>query len=194
MEASASDPARAFAIVGAAAGGGARRRGGHGSAAHLSHGRLRPELEAGQCRLAEQRGAWAVREDPENRNLVFAALDAGVFVSFNGGDQWQSLELNLPAAWCRDLAIEQNDLIVATYGRALWAIDDISPLRDLAAKRRRSTASNAYLFAPAPAVRMQWDTYTDTPLNPDVPAAVNPPDGAIIDYYLKSRAGGRYQA
>ena len=79
-----------------------------------------------------------MREDPENRNLVFAALDAGVFVSFNGGDQWQSLELNLPAAWCRDLAIEQNDLIVATYGRALWAIDDISPLRDLAAKASQS--------------------------------------------------------
>ena len=78
--------------------------------------------------------AHAVREDPENRNLVFAALEAGVFVSFNGGDQWQSLQLNLPAASCRDLAIEQNDLIVATYGRALWAIDDISPLRELAAQ------------------------------------------------------------
>ena len=134
--------------------------------------------------------AWAVREDPENRNLVFAALDAGVFVSFNGGDRWQSLELNLPAAWCRDLAIEQNDLVVATYGRALWALDDISPLREMAAKASQVASSNAYLFAPAPAVRMQWDTYTDTPLNPDVPAAENPPDGAVIDYYLKSPPAG----
>jgi hypothetical protein len=133
---------------------------------------------------------WAVREDPLNRNLVFAALDAGVFVSFNGGDQWLSLELNLPAAWCRDLAIEQNDLIVATYGRALWALDDISPLRDLAGTASQVGSSNSYLFAPAPAVRMQWDTYTDTPLNPDVPSAENPPDGAIIDYYLKSAPAG----
>jgi hypothetical protein len=109
-----------------------------------------------------------------------------VFVSFNGGDQWQSLPLKMPAAWCRDLAIEQNDLLVATYGRAIWAMDDISPLREMAAKAPQIAASNAYLFAPAPAVRMQWDTYTDTPLNPDFAAAENPPDGAIIDYYLKS--------
>ncbi len=125
-----------------------------------------------------------MREDPENRNLVFAALEVGVFVSFNGGDQWQPLQLNLPAASCRDLAIEQNDLIVATYGRALWAIDDLSPLRELASKAAQIASSNAYLYAPAPAVRMQWDTYTDTPLNPDVAAAENSPDGAIIDYYL----------
>jgi hypothetical protein len=133
--------------------------------------------------------AHAVREDPVNRNLVFAALETGVFVSFNGGDDWQSLQLNLPAASCRDLAIEQNDLIVATYGRAIWAIDDISPLRELAGKAP-SPSTGAYLFAPADAVRMQWDTYTDTPLNADVAAAENPPDGAIIDYYLKSPPAG----
>ena len=98
--------------------------------------------------------------------------------------------MNLPAASCRDLAIEQNDLIVATYGRALWAIDDLSPLRELASNKGPTASSNAYLFAPAPAVRMQWDTYTDTPLNPDVAAAENPPDGAIIDYYLKSAPPG----
>jgi photosystem II stability/assembly factor-like uncharacterized protein len=184
LEASPSDSARAFAVVGAAPGA---ARG----VATTEPPRIYRTDDYGQNWKVVNSGlpnsvAWAVREDPENRNLVFAALDAGVFVSFNGGDQWQSLELNLPAAWCRDLAIEQNDLIVATYGRALWAIDDISPLRDLAAKASELTSANAYLFAPAPAVRMQWDTYTDTPLNPDVPAAENPPDGAIIDYYLKS--------
>jgi photosystem II stability/assembly factor-like uncharacterized protein len=188
MEASASDPARAFALVGAALGGG---RGATASAPPRiyrtdDYGQNWKMVNAG---LPNSVG-WVVREDPENRNLVFAALDAGVFVSFNGGDQWQSLELNLPAAWCRDLAIEQNDLIVATYGRALWALDDISPLRDLAANASQVTSSAAYLFAPAPAVRMQWDTYTDTPLNPDVPAAANPPDGALIDYYLKSAPSG----
>lgn len=188
MEASASDPARAFALVGAAFGA---ARGAATTAPPRiyrtdDYGQNWKMINAGLPNSA----AWAVREDPGNRNLVFAALDAGVFVSFNGGDQWQSLELNLPAAWCRDLAIEQNNLIVATYGRAIWALDDISPLRDLAASASKVTASEAYLFAPAPAIRMQWDTYTDTPLNPDVPAAANPPDGAIVDYYLKSAPAG----
>ena len=191
IEASRTDPARAFAIIGAAGGG------GRGAAATAppriyrtdDYGQNWKMINAG---LPNSTG-WVVREDPENRNLVFAALDAGVFVSFNGGDQWQSLALNMPAAWCRDLAIEQNDLIVATYGRAIWALDDISPLRDLAANASQVTSAGAYLFTPAPAIRMQWDTYTDTPLNPDVPAAANPPDGAVIDYFLKSAPAGDIQ-
>ena len=188
LEASPNDPARAFALVGAAPGG---TRG----SATTAPPRIYRTDDFGKTWKMIYTGlpnsvAWAVREDPENPHLVFAALDAGVFVSFNGGDQWQSLELNLPAAWCRDLAIEQNDLIVATYGRAIWALDDISPLRELAAKSAQIATSDAYLFAPAPAVRMQWDTYTDTPLNLDFTAAQNPPDGAIIDYYLKSDSSG----
>jgi hypothetical protein len=191
LVASPNDAARAFAVVGGAGGGG---RGGPANAPPRiyrtdDYGQNWKLVNAGLPNSA----AHAVREDPENRNLVFAALESGVFVSFNGGDQWQSLQLNLPAASCRDLAIEQNDLIVATYGRALWAIDDISPLRELAAKAAQVTSSNAYLFAPAQAVRTQWDTYTDTPLNSDVPAAENPPDGAIIDYYLKSAPAGDIQ-
>jgi photosystem II stability/assembly factor-like uncharacterized protein len=182
MEASASDAGRAFAIVG----GG---RGGGNSSPHIyrtdDSGKTWKSVANGLPASA----AHAVREDPINRNLVFAALESGVFVSFNGGDDWQSLQLNLPAASCRDLAIEQNDLIVATYGRALWAIDDIGPLRELAGKAP-SPSQAAYLFAPADAVRWQWDTYTDTPLNPDVAAAENPPDGATIDYYLKSPPSG----
>ncbi|HEV1286402.1 MAG TPA: hypothetical protein VNU44_13870, partial [Bryobacteraceae bacterium] len=188
MDASPSEPARTFAIVGAAFGA---ARG----IATTAPPRIYRTDDFGQNWKIVNTGlpnsvAWAVREDPENRNLVFAALDAGVFVSFNGGDQWQSLHLNMPSAWCRDLAIEQNDLIVATYGRALWALDDISPLREMAAKASQIASTNAYLFKPAPAVRMQWDTYTDTPLNPDFAAAENPPDGAIIDYYLKSAPAG----
>ena len=191
MEASASDAARAFAIVGGGRGGGGGAGGGRG-------GDVAPRIyrtdDFGKTWKSVVHGlpasaAHAVLEDPINRNLVFAALETGVFVSFNGGDDWQPLQLNLPAASCRDLAIEQNDLIVATYGRALWAIDDISPLRELAGKGPSPTSS-AYLFAPADAVRMQWDTYTDTPLNADVAAAENPPDGAIIDYYLKSPPAG----
>jgi photosystem II stability/assembly factor-like uncharacterized protein len=184
MEASASDASRAFAVI-AAGPGGVR-----GAATDAPPRIYRTDDYGKNWKLVNtglpNSVAWAVREDPENRNLVFAALDAGVFVSFNGGDTWQSLELNLPAAWCRDLAIEQNDLIVATYGRALWVMDDISPLRELASKSADVATSDAYLFAPAPAIRTQWDTYTDTPLGPEFPSTENPPDGAIIDYYLKS--------
>ncbi len=192
MEASPSDAARAFVVMGAGRGaGGGRGRGGAAS----EPPRIYRTDDYGQNWKIVNQGlpaspAHAVREDPDNRNLVFAALDSGVFVSFNGGDEWQPLQLNLPAASCRDLAIEQNDLIVATYGRALWAIDNISPLRELASKAAKVASSSAYLYAPAQAVRMQWDTYTDTPLNPDVAAAENPPDGAIIDYYLKSAPSG----
>lgn len=187
LEASPSNAARAFAIVTAPTQGGAR-----GGPTPDPPKIFRTE-DYGRTWRIVNRGlpnsvAWAVREDPVKSNLVFAALDAGVFVSFNNGDDWQSLELNLPAAWCRDLAIEQNDLIVATYGRALWALDNISPLRELASKAQEIASAKAYLYEPAQAIRMQWDTYTDTPLNPDVPAAQNPPDGAVIDYYLKSAA------
>jgi len=191
MEASASDAGRAFAIVGGGRGGGGGGGGGRG--AEVAPRIYRTDDSGKTWKLVvtglPASAAHAVREDPVNRNLVFAALEGGVFVSFNGGDDWQSLELNLPAASCRDLAIEQNDLIVATYGRALWAIDDISPLRELAGKAP-SPSTSAYLFAPADAVRTQWDTYTDTPLNADIAAAENPPDGAYIDYYLKSAPAG----
>lgn len=188
IEASPGDAARAFAIAGGAPGA---TRG----AATNDPPRIYRTDDYGQHWHVINAGlpnsvAWAVREDPENPKLIFAALDAGVFVSFDGGDVWESLELNLPAAWCRDLAIEQNTLVVATYGRALWALDNLSPLRELASKSALIAASDAYLFAPAPAIRMQWDTYTDTPLNPEFPAAQNPPDGAVIDYYLKSPAEG----
>jgi photosystem II stability/assembly factor-like uncharacterized protein len=195
IEASHNDPARAFAVIGGGRGGGGA--GGRGGAASAPPRIYRTDDYGQNWKIVNaglpNSAAHAVREDPENRNLVFAALEVGVFVSFNGGDRWQPLQLNLPAASCRDLAIEQNDLIVATYGRALWAIDDISPLRDLATKAAQIASSNAYLFAPAPAVRMQWDTYTDTPLNSDVAAAENPPDGAVIDYYLKAAPAGDIQ-
>lgn len=186
IEASPSDAARAFAVVASPAGP------FRGAAMSAPPKLYRTDDFGKTWKLANlglpNSTAWVVREDPENRNLVFAALDAGVFVSFNGGDQWQSLQLNLPAAWCRDLAIEQNDLIVATYGRALWSVDDLNPLRELASKAAQVATSDAYLFAPAPAIRMQWDTYTDTPLGPEFPSAQNPPDGAVIDYFLKSPA------
>jgi photosystem II stability/assembly factor-like uncharacterized protein len=122
-----------------------------------------------------------VREDPVRKGLLFAGTENAVWVSFDDGDHWQSLQLNLPHTSMRDLWIHNSDLIVATHGRAFWILDDISPLREVAASL---AADDAHLFTPAPAYRIQRDTYSDTPLPPDEPAAANPPDGAIIDYYL----------
>ncbi len=122
----------------------------------------------------------AVREDPVRKGLLFAGTENSVWVSFDDGDHWQSLQLNLPHTSMRDLWIHQNDLIVATHGRSFWILDDITPLREAASL----AAGDAHLFTPAPAYRVQRDTNTDTPLPPDEPAAANPPDGAILDYYL----------
>jgi photosystem II stability/assembly factor-like uncharacterized protein len=121
-----------------------------------------------------------VREDPVRKGLLFAGTENSVWVSFDDGDHWQSLQLNLPHTSMRDLWIHNDDLIVATHGRSFWILDDISPLREATG----SFAADAHLFTPAPAYRVQRDTNTDTPLPPDEPAAANPPDGAVIDYYL----------
>jgi photosystem II stability/assembly factor-like uncharacterized protein len=121
-----------------------------------------------------------VREDPVRKGLLFAGTENAVWISFDDGDHWQSLQLNLPHTSMRDLWIHDNDLIVATHGRAFWILDDIAPLREAA----RSIANSVHLFTPAPAYRIERDTNTDTPLPPDEAAAANPPDGAIVDYYL----------
>ena len=122
-----------------------------------------------------------VREDPVGKGLLFAGTENSVWVSFDDGDHWQSLQLNLPHTSMRDLWIHDNDLIVATHGRSFWILDDITPLREVAGL---AGITGAHLFTPAPAFRIQRDTNTDTPLPPDEPAAANPPDGAVIDYYL----------
>jgi len=125
--------------------------------------------------------ADTVREDPVRKGLLFAGTENAVWVSFDDGDHWQSLQLNLPHTSMRDLWIHGNDLIVGTHGRSFWILDDISPLREVADSL---AASDAHLFTPAAAYRIQRDTYTDTPLPPDEPAGANPPSGAIVDYYL----------
>jgi len=121
-----------------------------------------------------------LREDHVRKGLLFAGTENSVWVSFDDGDHWQPLQLNLPHTSMRDLWIHDNDLIVATHGRGFWILDDIAPLREAA----DLAAAAAHLFTPAPAYRVQRDTNTDTPLPPDEPAAANPPDGAIVDYYL----------
>jgi len=128
-----------------------------------------------------------VREDPVRRGLLFAGTENSVWISFDDGDHWQSLQLNLPHTSMRDLWIHNDDLIVATHGRSFWILDDITPLRQVTPV---IAASEAYLFRPALAYRVRRDTNTDTPLPPDEPAGNNPPDGAIIDYFLARPASG----
>ena len=130
-----------------------------------------------------QEMAWAVREDPVRRGLLYAAVGHGVFVSFDEGDHWQSLQLNLPVSQARDLTVHGDDLLVATFGRALWVLDDLTPLREVAPEMLNKSA---HLFKPAAAIRVRWNMNSDTPLPPETPAAPNPPDGALIYYFLKS--------
>jgi len=125
-----------------------------------------------------------VREDPVRKGLLFAGTENSVWVSFDHGDHWQSLQLNLPHTSMRDLWVHDNDLIVATHGRGFWILDDIAPLREVSA----ALAGSVRLFVPADAWRIQRDTNTDTPLPPDEPVAPNPPDGAILDYFLPAAA------
>ncbi|HEX3395831.1 MAG TPA: hypothetical protein VHS76_03955 [Steroidobacteraceae bacterium] len=129
----------------------------------------------------------AVREDPMRRGLLFAATEKAVWMSFDDGEHWQSLQLNLPHTSMRDLAIHNQDLIVATHGRSFWVLDDIGPLRGFAAVAAHREAA---LLKPSPAVRARRSTGTDTPIPPDEPAGRNPPDGAVIDYYLPQDAKG----
>jgi photosystem II stability/assembly factor-like uncharacterized protein len=126
----------------------------------------------------------AVREDTEQRNLLFAGTEFGIYVSFDGGDNWQPLQLNLPVSSIRDMNVNGSDLIVATHGRSFWVLDDIAPLRQVAGAQKE----RAYLYAPPTAVRVDNDGFLGTPLPPEEPQASNPPNGAIVDYYLRSDA------
>ena len=129
----------------------------------------------------------AVRADPVQRGLLYAATEQAVWTSFDDGAHWRPLEYNLPHTSMRDLLVHDNDLIVATHGRSFWVLDDVTPLRVLAADAAKKTPM---LFPPEPAWRVQRDTNTDTPLPADEPAGQNPPDGAIIDYNLARNVHG----
>ena len=129
----------------------------------------------------------SVREDPVRKGLLYACTETGVFVSFDDGDHWQSLQLNLPTVSVRDLVVHGDDLVIATHGRSFWILDDMTPLREIDAK---TAASDAYLYRPATAMRMNRESFQSTPLPPEIPKAQNPPDGAMIDYFLKSAPAG----
>ncbi|MEI6669155.1 MAG: hypothetical protein WCP29_13455 [Acidobacteriota bacterium] len=131
--------------------------------------------------------ARVIRADTKKAGLIFAGTESSMYVSFNDGDTWQSLMLNLPNTSYRDIAIHDNDLIVGTYGRAFWVLDDISPLREITPTM---AAEPAHLFKPGEAIRVRRNVNGDTPIPPDVPHAPNPPLGAILYYYLGSAPTG----
>jgi photosystem II stability/assembly factor-like uncharacterized protein len=127
----------------------------------------------------------AVREDPKRKGLLFAGTERTVHVSFDDGEHWQSLRLDLAPSSVRDLIIKDDDLCVATHGRGFWILDNITPLRQL-----QSATSATTLFQPQTALRVRWNLNTDTPLPPDEPAGENPPEGAMFDYYLPNSTSG----
>jgi len=126
-----------------------------------------------------------IREDPNKQGLLFAGTETSVYVSFDDGGHWQPLRLNLPTASYRDLKIHGHDLIAGTYGRAIWVLDDITPLEQMTAGLAQQPV---HLFHPDAAVRVQANVNQDTPFPAEVPHARNPPEGAVIDYYLAQPA------
>ncbi|HQR66077.1 MAG TPA: hypothetical protein PLB02_01670, partial [Thermoanaerobaculia bacterium] len=128
-----------------------------------------------------------VREDPVRRGLLYAGTETGVFVSFDDGDHWQPLQLNLPNCSIRDIDAKHGDLVVGTHGRSFWVLDDLSPLRQLDAK---VAAADAHLFAPRAAVRLRPAPFLGTPEPKDEPMGENPPRGAVLDYVLGAASPG----
>ena len=155
-------------------------------------GRTWTEINNG---IAPSAVANSIREDPRVPGLLYAATDVQVWVSFDDGANWQSLRLNMPAISVRDIQLKDDstclcaDLIAGTHGRGFWILDDVTPLRHLA--RSGSAAGAAtYLVRPHLAVRVRLGTNEPTPWPPELPAAENPPAGAIIDYALAADASG----
>jgi len=136
--------------------------------------------------LPESHAVNVVREDPVRRGLLYAGTERGVYVSFDDGDHWQSLQMNLPVTSVRDIDVHDNDVVIGTHGRAFWILDDVTPLRQMDAR----DAAPSHLFAPAAAVRVRPAGFTGTPLPKDEPMAANPPEGAYIDYVLNGPAAG----
>ncbi|MBX7174718.1 MAG: hypothetical protein K1X72_27325 [Pyrinomonadaceae bacterium] len=135
-----------------------------------------------------------IREDPKQKGLLFVGTETTVYVSFDDGDHWQSLRQNLPSTSIRDMVFHtdnnMNDLVICTYGRGFWVLDDMSPLREVAAKAQEIASAPAYLFKPGDAIRSRENGNWDQPMNPELPHAQNPPFGAIIYYHLSKKPTG----
>ena len=144
----------------------------------------------------ERTGSWVnvVREDPKQKGLLFCGTETTVYVSFDDGDHWQSLRQNLPSTSIRDLVFHtddhMNDIVIGTYGRGFWILDDMSPLREIAARRAEIASAPAYFFKPGDAIRSRSNANWDQPMSVEMPHAPNPPYGAILYYYLSRPPAG----
>ena len=179
VEASHHDPATAYLTVGAT-----RESTPSYVARTNDYGQSWQKIVNG---FPEHEMVRVVREDPKRKGLLYAGTDTSVYVSWDDGGHWQPFSLNLPATPITDLQVHDNDLVISTFGRSLWILDDITPLREI---NPQIAAADAHLFAPATAMRVRWENYQDTPYPIETPAGQNPPDGAILDYYLKSPPAG----
>lgn len=147
----------------------------------------------------ERTGSWVntVRVDPGQPGLLFAGTESTVYVSFDNGDRWQPLRQNLPSTSIRDIDVHtdthENDLVICTYGRGFWVLDDITPLRQIAANGQAIGTSPVYLFKPEEAIRARINSNWDQPFSIEVPHAANVPYGAIVDYYLSQQPSGPIQ-
>ena len=131
-----------------------------------------------------------VREDPVRKGLLYVCTEKGVYISFNDGDEWQPLQLNLPVTSVRDLVVHDDDLVIATFGRSFWVLDDVTPLRQFDS---HVAAADAWLFRPATAYRVRPGSDQGTPVPMDEPLAANPPDGALLDYFLREKSSSPVQ-
>ena len=127
-----------------------------------------------------------VREDPVEPGLLYAGTEYGVFVSFDDGAHWQPLQQNLPVSSVRDIRFRDDDMVLATHGRGVWIMDDISALRQMGAVHPGAVT----LFKPAAAIRLRPAGFTGTPFPKSEPMAANPPNGAYIDYLLPADVKG----
>ncbi|MHB8499415.1 MAG: hypothetical protein ACYDCG_05425 [Candidatus Acidiferrales bacterium] len=164
--------------------------------AYLTVGATRESTPAYVARTHDYGTTWAkvvngfpngemvrvVREDPKRKGMLYAGTDTGVFFSWDDGNHWQSLSLNLPATPVTDLEVHADDLVISTFGRGLWILDNVSPLREMNAER----STDVRLFPPATGMLVRWENYQDTPYPIETPAGQNPRDGAMIDYFLKT--------
>lgn len=147
------------------------------------YGKTWQKISAG---LPENSVVRVVREDPQRNGLLYAGTETGVFVSLDDGDHWAPLQFNLPTSSVRDLAVQEEDLVAATFGRGLWILDDLTPLRQLGQKE----IEDVRFFQPRIVFRVRWDVNQDTPPPLETPAGQNPPDGAILDYFFNAAPMG----
>ena len=155
-------------------------------------GKTWTEISSG---LSSDYPANSIREDSRVKGLLYGATDAQVWVSYDDGAQWQSLRNNMPAISVRDIKVQDDsicqcaDLVAGTHGRGFWILDNLTPIRQAAEVARAAANHTAYLVKPLPALRIRFGTNEPTPLPPEVPAGENPPNGAILDYFLPHQAG-----